>query len=265
MTTMARCRLCRKYYPDSEMSDEHYPARSVGNNDIVAFDIVKFLDGSISKEIPTQIKQRMDLGENLSKIAGDIFDNELSTPLYPKGRTARTLCRRCNTFLGKYDEAYLKFFKVDGDPKTVHGFQKTTKIQIIKSIYAKFLSIPETEGVDFDFLDFLTDTATQEYKGRWRLYFVKRDFSSDLLGYPDIGTGKGDFDKGIVYELSDEKFIFNLMDFDKHSCFEMNDIWDLLKNDFTLIQGVGHDGGYHASIFMSRLFADAFKDEETEG
>ena len=30
-----RCRLCEKEYEDKEMSDEHYPAHSVGNDDIV--------------------------------------------------------------------------------------------------------------------------------------------------------------------------------------------------------------------------------------
>lgn len=51
-------------------------------------------------------------GESLGQISDDIFDNELTEPLYPKGRTARSLCRKCNTFLGKYDEAYLKFFLI---------------------------------------------------------------------------------------------------------------------------------------------------------
>ena len=49
--------------------------------------------------------------------------------------------------------------------------------------------------------------------------FCKRDYSSDLLGMKDIGTGKITFDEGVVYELSDDKFIYNLMNFEKHSCF----------------------------------------------
>lgn len=58
-----------------------------------------------------------------------------------------------------------------------------------------------------------------KYSGKWKLYFIKRDFSTDLLGLNDIGTGKATFDEGIVYELSDDRFIFNLMNFEKHSCF----------------------------------------------
>ena len=66
------------------------------------------------------------------------FDNELAESIYPRGRTARTLCQKCNRFLGKYDEAYLKFYDMDGDPKRAKGFQQKTKIQIIKAIYVKF-------------------------------------------------------------------------------------------------------------------------------
>ena len=39
-----RCRLCEKEYEDKEMSDEHYPAHSVGNDDIVQLNIVKLFD-----------------------------------------------------------------------------------------------------------------------------------------------------------------------------------------------------------------------------
>ena len=31
-----KCRLCGDYFSDSEMSEEHYPARNTGNEDIVA-------------------------------------------------------------------------------------------------------------------------------------------------------------------------------------------------------------------------------------
>ena len=65
---------------------------------------------------------------------------------YPKGRTAQTLCRECNTFLGNYDKCYLRFFNENGNPKAIKGFQKATKIKIIKSIFAKFLSVPEAEN-----------------------------------------------------------------------------------------------------------------------
>ena len=73
--------------------------------------------------------------------------------------------------------------------------------------------------------------------------------------FQDIRTGKITFDEGIVYELSDEKFIFNLMNFPKHSCFDMTNIFDILKKQYTLIEGVGEDGGYHGQILMSQLLS----------
>ena len=36
-----KCRLCGDYFSDSEMSEEHYPARNTGNEDIVAVDLGK--------------------------------------------------------------------------------------------------------------------------------------------------------------------------------------------------------------------------------
>ena len=108
-------------------------------------------------------------------------------------------------------------------------------------------------------MDFLKDESTTEYSGKWRLYFVKRDFNSDLLGMKDIGTGKITFDEGVVYELSDDKFIYNLMNFDKHSCFAMTNFFDILNRDYVLVKGVGSDGGYHAQILMTRLFQDNVK------
>ena len=107
----------------------------------------------------------------------------MAESIYPKGRTARTLCQNCNRFLGKYDEAYLKFYDVDGDPKKVKGFQYKTKLQIIKAIFAKFLSIPEAKDEKFDFIDFIRNPEETEYRGKWSLYFVKRDASTDLMGF----------------------------------------------------------------------------------
>ena len=95
-----------------------------------------------------------------------------------------------------------------------------------------------------------------EYHGAWKIYFVKRDFSSDPMGMKDIGTGKIEFEEGVVYELSDDKFIYNLMNFEKHSCFEMTNLFDILKRDYVLVKGVGNDGGYHAQILMTRLFSE---------
>ncbi|OPZ20437.1 MAG: hypothetical protein BWZ04_01829 [Firmicutes bacterium ADurb.BinA205] len=247
---MIQCRLCGKLFPLSEMSEEHYPAHSVGNDDIVALDIVKMADSFLSSELSERIIEETDA----KAVLDDYFENELTKPLFPKGRTARTLCRDCNTFLGKYDEAYLKFFNCNGDPKIIRGFQKTTRIQIIKSIYGKFLSIPEAQEESFDFVDYLKDAKQLSYSGIWSIYFVQRDYSTDLFGLKDIGTSKMRFKEGVVYELSDDKFIFNLMNFPKHSCFEMTNIFDILNNGYTIVNGVGANGGYHAQALMSRLF-----------
>lgn len=250
------CKLCGIVHAEKEMSEEHYPARSTGNEDVVAFNIVEMIDILQSGEMQAEILKGKASGKTLEEIAGHIFDTRLSVPLYPRGRTAKTLCKKCNTFLGKYDEAYLKFFNVSGDPKSVKGFQQHTKYQIIKAIYAKFLSIPETDNEKFDFLDFIRDKKSTAYDGEWNIYFVKRDFSSDLFGMQDIGTGKAIYDEGVVYEMSDEKFIFNLMNFQKHSCFDMTNLFDILNKSYTLIEGVGKEGGYHAQILMSRLFSE---------
>jgi len=252
--TKIKCKLCGMNYSEDEMSEEHYPARSVGNEDIVALDIIKTFDSFQSKEVQNDVLKRLSNGEDADNILSDIFDTKLSKSIYPAGRTARTLCRKCNTFLGKYDEAYLKFYLLDGEPKRIKGFNEHTKLQIIKSIFGKFLSVPEALDEEFDFIDFLKDKSLTEYSGKWRLYFVRRDFSTDLMGLKDIGTGKVTFDEGVVYELSDDKFIYNLMNFEKHSCFSMNNIFDILNRNYVMIEGVGYDGGYHAQILMTRLF-----------
>lgn len=205
ITAFSSFRIVR--YVD-DMSEEHYPARNTGNEDVVAVDLGKMFDTFTSESVHAEIREKLNHGETLENITGDIFDTQLSTSLFPKGRTARTLCRKCNTFLGKYDEAYLRFFNLDGTPKSINGFQQHTKYQIIKAIYAKFLSIPEAAGEAFDFIDFIRDDDSTVYNGNWNIYFVKRDFSSDLLGMKDIRTGKITFDEGVVYELSDDKFIF---------------------------------------------------------
>ena len=253
MEKTCQCRLCRQFFSEDEMSEEHYPAKSVGNDDVVALDIVKMLDSFQSPELWNEVSKAMKEGKSFEEASGSYFDRELAQSLYPKGRTARSLCRKCNAFLGKYDEAYLKFFNADGNPKVIKGFQKETRLAIIKAIFGKFLSVPEAANEQFDFLDFIRDKSLDTYHGSWHLYFVHRDFSSDILGLADIETGKATYDEGIVYELSDEKFIFNLMNFEKHSCFIMNEAFDILDNQFKLVTGVGEDGGYHASILMSRL------------
>ena len=251
---MSKCRLCGNEYSDEDMSEEHYPAQSVGNNDIVKLDIIKLIDLFSSQGMPDEIRKRMLQGSSFEKAAESIFDEELTSPIYPKGRTARTLCRTCNTFLGKYDEAYMKFFNCDGNPKVVRGFQSHTKQNIIKAIFGKFLSIPEALGEEFDFTEYIRDESQNKYKGQWNLYFIRRDNSTDLLGLQDIQTGSVEFEEGIVYELSDDKFIFNLMNFEKHNCFRMNDIFDIYDKNYDLIIGAGSQGGYHAQVFMKNVF-----------
>lgn len=46
-----KCRLCGDYFSDSEMSEEHYPARNTGNEDIVAVDLGKMFDTFISENV----------------------------------------------------------------------------------------------------------------------------------------------------------------------------------------------------------------------
>ena len=254
MSENSICRLCGKQFAEKDMSDEHYPAKSTGNNDIVKLDIIKMIDMFQSGEVWKRTQEGISVGKTIEEVSGEIFDHDLAETVYPVGRTARTLCRECNTFLGKYDEAYLKFFKANGDPKAIKGFQKSTRIQIIKSIFGKFLSLPEAIDEQFDFISFLRDGSSVEYNGKWHLYFVRRDLSSDLLGMPEIETGKAIFDEGIVYELTDDRFIFDLMNFHRHECFVMNDIFDILNDDYKLIVGVGKDGGYHAQMVMGRMF-----------
>jgi hypothetical protein len=252
----SRCKLCGMLFADSEMSEEHYPARSVGNNDVVGINIVAMFDMLMSKETMSNISEQMQKGNSLESITEGIFDKELAIPLFPKGRTLKTLCRTCNTFLGKYDEAYLKFFSLDGNPEKIKGFQQQTKLQVIKSIFGKFLSVPEAKDESFDFIDFVKDASVAGYIGKWKLFFVRRTFNSDIIGFKDIGTGRANFDEGVVYELSDEKFIFNLMNFEKHSCYEMTNIFDILNKSYSLVDGVGKYGGYHAQILISRLLCD---------
>lgn len=127
--TKYKCKLCGQFFYDEEMSEEHYPARSVGNEDIVALDLIKMFDSFQSDKMKERIENRQYNGESIEQISDDVFDNELSVSLYPKGRTARTLCRKCNTFLGKYDEAYLKFFLADGKARAIKGFTKKQRFK----------------------------------------------------------------------------------------------------------------------------------------
>ncbi len=262
MGEKVKCRLCERFYDDKEMSDEHYPAHSVGNDDIIGLDFIKLMDTLVgeNQDFNKTMNEAASNGDNLMKVAEKYFDQNLAKDLYPKGRTARTLCRRCNTFLGKYDEAYKKFYLEDGNPKKVKGFQFKTRLQIVKAIYAKFLSIPETQNEQFDFLDFIRDEDATEYTGIWRLYFIKRDHTTDIMSLSDIPTGKMDWDmdgKKIIYELSDDKFIYNLMNFDKHDEFEMNSIFDILEKNYKLVVGCNDEsGGYHGQMQLCRVLKE---------
>ena len=69
------------------------------------------------------------------------------------------------------------------------------------------------------------------------------------VNFRDIKTME--FDEGTVYELSDEKFIFDLMDFPKHDCFKMNSIFDIRSRKYKLVTGAGESGGYHGQILLA--------------
>lgn len=129
-----QCRLCEQYFNDEDMSEEHYPAHSVGNDDIIELDLTKFMDTLMgdNPELKEAISAAIKNGEDPKECADKYFDQHLAKDLYPKGRTARTLCRKCNTFLGKYDEAYKKFYSEDGDSKKIKGFQKQTKYRLLR-------------------------------------------------------------------------------------------------------------------------------------
>ncbi len=182
---MKNCKLCGKLFDENELSEEHYPAKSVGNFDVVKLNIVEVLDDMIANE--DIIKQRIKNGESVENIMNDYLYSSAAESVYPKGRTTKSLCVDCNTFLGKYDEAYLKFFNANGNPKIIKGFTKNTKMKIIKAIFGKFLSLPETNNEKFDFIEFILNENLFEYSGNWRLYFIKRDLSTDLF-FRDIET-----------------------------------------------------------------------------
>ncbi|MBR5951300.1 MAG: hypothetical protein IKZ87_07700, partial [Actinomycetaceae bacterium] len=95
------------------------------------------------------------------------------------------------------------------------------------------------------------------YDGKWKIYFVKRDWSTDILGLKDIRTGKLEYDEGVDYEMSDDKFIFNLMNFPKHSSLKMTPLFDILNKNYELVEGVGKDGGYHGLMLASNMLSQA--------
>ncbi|MEK4948650.1 MULTISPECIES: hypothetical protein [Carnobacterium] len=249
-----QCALCKNFFKNSEMSEEHYPAKSTGNDDIVALDFGKMIDSIMSGKVIENFFQQENQGKTLEEVSSDFFDEELSHSLYPKGRTARSLCRECNTFFGKYDESYKKFYDNGGSPSIIKGYQKQTRLKIIKAIFAKFLSVPECKGWKFDFVDFLKNESQEEYKGKWKLYCVKRDYSTDMLGLGHLATGELTHDEGTIFELSDEKFIFHLMDFEPHEGYKSLNMMDLLNKTYTLVNGSDlQDGGYHGELMIQDM------------
>ena len=72
------CRLCRRRFTYDEMSEEHYPAKSTGNNDIVELDLVKLIDTFQSGIAQQKIKKQVELGHAVEDAAGKYFDEELT-------------------------------------------------------------------------------------------------------------------------------------------------------------------------------------------
>ncbi|SYW00385.1 conserved hypothetical protein [Oenococcus oeni] len=254
---LKRCVLCGKEFEESELSEEHYPARNTGNVDLASFDIAKFLDYMSSPDKIRALRNDGSTKEQIKEKAFDLFDHYFSETAYPKGRTTRTLCRSCNTFLGKYDEAYKLFFEADGNPEKVKGFQNKTKIEIIKSLYGKFLSLPPRGDAKFDFLDFVKNAEQKEYNGIWGLYCIKRDSATDLMGFKSLDYGREDFEEGIVLELSDEKFIYHLINFRPHYRYTGMNMFDILNKKYKLIVGRElNNGGYHGQIMIQNFFEE---------
>lgn len=242
-----KCKLCNKEFDESKLTKEHYPAKSVGNNDLVRINLLEVFDDIIKN--PNKFKYIANSGIGFADAENYYSNSEMAKSIYPEGRYAMTLCRQCNSFLGKYDEAYKKFYDNDGDPKRIKGFSRVTKLKIIKAIYGKFLSVPEAHDEKFDFRDFILDENCEEYRGEWRLFFVKRDTITR-----DMQTEKLNYDDGVVYHLSDDKFIFDLLNFEKPDEYVMNNIFDILEKNYKLIVGPGENGGFYAEALMKNLF-----------
>lgn len=242
-----KCKLCNKEFDESELTKEHYPAKSVGNNDLVLINVLDIFDDMFQS--PNKFRYIANSGIGFAGVENYYSNSDKAISIYPEGRYAMTLCRHCNSFLGKYDEAYKKFYDNDGDPKRIKGFSRVTKLKIIKAIYGKFLSVPEVDNEDFDFRKFILDENCDKYSGQWKLFFVKRDTITR-----DMQTEKLNYDDGVVYHLSDDKFIFDLLNFEKPDEYVMNNIFDILEKNYKLIVGPGAEGGFYAEAFMKKLF-----------
>ena len=66
------CRLCQRYVSEQEISEEHYPARSVGNADIVE----KLIDSLLSEDTYKEIVVGLHNGQSIEEIAGQYFDEK---------------------------------------------------------------------------------------------------------------------------------------------------------------------------------------------
>ena len=64
MINKIKCKLCNKTFSDEEMSEEHYPAKSVGNDDVVAFDIMKYIDMISDEEVHEKVANEIKRGKN---------------------------------------------------------------------------------------------------------------------------------------------------------------------------------------------------------
>lgn len=254
-----QCVLCKEWFKKNEMSEEHYPAKTVGNVDIVKVNVQNMLDIEKASSSVIKIKKLIELGMTYDEALDEIFQKEYVEEAYYQGRTIRTLCRKCNTLLGQYDFSYKNFFEKDGDPNLIKGFQKHTKIEIIKSIYGKFLSIPECKDENFDFLDFIRIVDLERYSGEWKLYVVKRGFDTDIMNMKSINTGVIHLEEGTIYEFSDDKFIFHLMNFACHPSEQEMSFWDILKKKYEFIPVSKTTGGYHGMLLISQAL-DGFPD-----
>lgn len=111
-------------------------------------------------------------------------------------------------------------------------------------VYSAHLHMDEaTPHLHIDFIPFTT--------GSKRGLSTRVSLKQALADQGITGEGRSLTER----DLSDDKFIFNLMNFPKHSCFEMTNLFDILKKNYKLVEGVGESGGYHAQVFMSSLFS----------
>lgn len=77
------CRLCGNTFSDKEMSEEHYPAKSVGNNDIVLLDVAKMLDDLSLPEFHENIARKVSQQRRLEDIIYENFEKCVVKDLYP--------------------------------------------------------------------------------------------------------------------------------------------------------------------------------------